>query len=125
MKRDAEAHAEEDRARQEEVQIRNTADSLAYSAEKTLAETGDKLPPDTRASIESAVKDVRDALASDAPADTLRSSVERLSAALQAAGEAIYGQDPDEGGAPGAEGTDEGEGEGAEAGTVEGEYREV
>jgi len=125
MKKDAEAHAEEDRARQEEVQVRNTADSLAYSAEKTLTEAGDKIPADTRASIESAVKDTRDALGGDL-VEAVRSATERLSAALQAAGAAIYGQDPEagaEGFPPGEEGADEGEG--AEEGTVEGEYREV
>jgi len=125
MKKDAEAHAEEDRARQEEVQVRNTADSLAYSAEKTLTEAGDKIPADTRASIESAVKDTRDALGGDL-VEAVRSATERMSAALQAAGAAIYGQDPEagaEGFPPGEEGADEGEG--AEEGTVEGEYREV
>jgi molecular chaperone DnaK len=126
MKKDAEAHAEEDRARQEEVQVRNTADSLAYSAEKTLSEAGDKIPADTRGSIESAIKDVRDALSNDAPTDTVRSATERLSAALQAAGAALYGQEQAEGGEgfpPGADTTEDAEG--AEEGTVEGEYREV
>jgi molecular chaperone DnaK len=123
MKRDAEFHAEEDRKRQEEVQIRNTADSLAYTAEKTVREAGDKIPADVRSEIESGVKDVRDALAQDASADTLRGLVERLTASLQKAGEAVYGQGgPDgvkpEGAAP------EGEAP-AEEGTVEGEYREV
>jgi molecular chaperone DnaK len=125
MKKDAEAHAEEDRARQEEVVVRNTADTLAYSAEKTLTEAGDKIPPDTRAGIETAVKDVRDALANEASVETLKAGVERLNAALQAAGAALYGQEADggpEGFAPGAEAE---EGEGAEEGTVEGEYREV
>jgi molecular chaperone DnaK len=128
MKRDAEAHADEDRRRQEEVQIRNTADSLAYTAEKTVRESGEKIPADVRAEIESAIKDVRDTLASEsASADSIRAGIERLSAALQKAGSAVYGQ-------PGADG---GPGFGPEGGaapeqdlpteegTVEGEYREV
>jgi molecular chaperone DnaK len=128
MKRDAEAHAEEDRKRREAVEVRNQADSLAYTAEKTVREAGDKLPGDIRADIESAIKDVRDGLANDAPADTIQSSVTRLSEALQRAGSAIYGQGP-EGGEPGfgpdgAPGGEEAAGE-AEEGTVEGEYREV
>jgi molecular chaperone DnaK len=128
MKRDAESHAEDDRKRREEVEVRNQADSLAYTAEKTVREAGDKLPGDIRADIESAIKDVRDGLANDAPADTIQSSVTRLSEALQRAGSAIYGQGP-EGGEPGfgpdgAPGGEEAAGE-AEEGTVEGEYREV
>jgi molecular chaperone DnaK len=123
MKRDAESHAEEDRKRQEEVQVRNAADSLAYTAEKTVRDAGDKIPADVRAEIEAGVKDVREALAQNASAEALQGLVERLSGALQKAGEAVYGQQ-------GAEGAMRGDGaapeEGpAEEGTVEGEYREV
>jgi molecular chaperone DnaK len=126
MKRDAEAHADEDRKRQEEVQIRNTADSLAYTAEKTVRESGEKIPADVRAEIENAIKDVRDTLASQsASADSIRAGVERLSAALQKAGSAVYGQQ----GADGQGGPEGGAAPEAdlptEEGTVEGEYREV
>ena len=126
MKRDAETHADEDRKRQEEVQIRNTADSLAYTAEKTVRESGEKIPADVRAEIESAIKDVRDTLASEsASADSIRAGVERLSAALQKAGAAVYGQQGADG-QGGPEGGPAPEGEPpAEEGTVEGEYREV
>jgi molecular chaperone DnaK len=128
MKRDAEAHADEDRRRQEEVQIRNTADSLAYTAEKTVRESGEKIPADVRAEIESAIKDVRDALASEsASADSIRAGVERLSAALQKAGSAVYGQPGADGGPGfGPEGGPAPEQDlPTEEGTVEGEYREV
>ncbi len=126
MKRDAEAHADEDRKRQEEVQIRNTADSLAYTAEKTVRESGEKIPADVRAEIESAIKDVRDTLASEsASADSIRAGVERLSAALQKAGSAVYGQQGADG-QGGPEGGAEPEVDlPTEEGTVEGEYREV
>jgi molecular chaperone DnaK len=124
MKRDAEVHAEEDRRRQEEVQIRNTADSLAYTAEKTVREAGEKIPADVRAEIESGIKDVRDTLAAEgSSAEAIRASMERLSAALQKAGSAVYGQDGQAAGPDGAA-TPEGEAP-AEEGTVEGEYREV
>jgi molecular chaperone DnaK len=128
MKRDAEAHADEDRKRQEDVQIRNTADSLAYTAEKTVREAGEKIPADVRAEIESAIKNVRDILASEsASGDSIRAGVEQLSAALQKAGSAVYGQQGDGAGGPGF-GPDGGEPEvdlPTEEGTVEGEYREV
>jgi molecular chaperone DnaK len=129
MKTDAEAHGEEDRQRREEVEVRNQADSLAYTAEKTVREAGDKIPADVRSDIEARVKDVRDALASEAPAETIQAAVTGLTDALQKAGAAVYGGE--EGGPdaapppPGAEGEappDEGA---AEEGTVEGEYREV
>ncbi len=129
MKKDAEAHAEEDRHRREEIELRNQADSLAYTAEKTVREAGDKIPADVRGDIEARVKDVRDALAAQADADRIRTALTALSEALQRAGAAVYGQ-PGEGGpeaGPPPEGGEApGEGEGpAEEGTVEGEYREV
>jgi len=124
MKKDAEAYAEEDRRRREEVELHNQADTLAYTAEKTVREAGEKIPAEIRSDIEARVKDVRDALAAQAPADTLRTAVTRLSESLQQAGAAVYGQ---EGGDAGGEaGPPPGEGEApAEEGTVEGEYREV
>ncbi|MDO8611700.1 MAG: molecular chaperone DnaK [Dehalococcoidia bacterium] len=126
MKADAEAHAEEDRRRREEIELRNQADSLAYTAEKTVRESGDKIPDDVRTDIEARVKDVRDALAAPGvDADRLREALGVLSEALQRAGAAVYGQPGTEGG-PEAPPPPEGEGEApAEEGTVEGEYREV
>jgi len=120
MKRDAEAHAEEDRRRREEVELRNQADTLAYSAEKTVREAGDKIPADVRAEIESAVKDVRDTLAGAGGADAIRAATARLSEALQKAGSAVYGGAQAAG--PGPEPEVEPP---EEEGTVEGEYREV
>ncbi len=128
MKRDAEAHADEDRARQEGVQIRNTADSLAYTAEKTVRESGENIPAEVRAEIETAIGDVRAALASeDTSTETIQAGVQQLSEALQKAGAAVYGQQGEDGaeaGPSGENGASEAE-SGAEEGTVEGEYREV
>ena len=131
MKRDAEAHAEDDRARREGVAVRNQADSLAYTAEKTMTEAGDKIPAEVRADIDARVKDVRDALSSDdASVETLKSAAEALSEALQKAGEAVYGDGAEGAGVGGENGTPGGEGAGgeeeaAEEEAVEGEYREV
>jgi molecular chaperone DnaK len=122
MKKEAEAYAEEDRRRREEVEVRNQADTLAYTAEKTVRESGDRIPADVRAEIESAVKDVRDAISSGAGVDTVRSAMDRLTGALQKAGAAVYGQQ--EAGVAGAGDSGGAEG-GGEEGTVEGEYREV
>ena len=55
MIREAELHAEEDRRRQEEVEVRNQADNLIYTVEKNLRESGDKLSSETRAQVENAL----------------------------------------------------------------------
>jgi molecular chaperone DnaK len=122
MKKDAESYAAEDAKRRDEVEVRNQADSLAYTAEKTIRESGEKIPADVRADIEGRIKDVRDALSADGSADSIRNAMTALSEALQRAGSAIYGQDGTPEGAP-PDGT--GEEAPAEEGTVEGEYREV
>jgi molecular chaperone DnaK len=123
MKKDAESFAEEDSRRRDEVEVRNQADSLAYTAEKTVRDSGEKIPADVRAEIEGRVKDVRDALSAEGgSAETIRNAMTALSEALQRAGSAIYGQ-PEDGAAEGA--PPEGEEAPAEEGTVEGEYREV
>ena len=123
MKKEAESFAEEDRRRREEVELRNTADTLAYTAEKTMREAGEKIPADIRGEIEARIKEVRDALSAGAPAEALRGAMNRLSEALQRAGGAVYGA------AQGASGPEAAPGTEAEApaeeGTVEGEYREV
>ena len=75
--------------------MRNQADSLAYQAEKTVRESGDKIPADIRAEIETGIKDVRDALSADGSAETIRRAMTALSEALQQAGSALYGQQED------------------------------
>jgi molecular chaperone DnaK len=125
MKKDAEAYAEEDSRRREEVEVRNQADSLAYTAEKTVRESGEKIPADVRAEIEGRIKDVRDALSAEGgSAEPIRIAMTALSDALQRAGSAIYGQQED-GAAEGAPPEGGEEETPAEEGTVEGEYREV
>ena len=124
LTREAEEHAAEDRARREAAELRNAADTLAWSAEKTLREQAENVPAEVREPVEAAVADVRSALEAD-DADRIRASSEALSLALQAIGQAAYGGDGD-GPPPGAEGApDAAEGEGEAAGTVEGEFREV
>jgi len=75
MVKDAEAHAEEDRKFRELVDTRNKADALMHATEKTLKDLGDKVPGGERAKIESAMSDLKTALA----ATTRRSSIRRLS----------------------------------------------
>jgi len=123
LRQEAELHAEEDRKRREEIEVRNTADSLAYQAEKIIRENADKIDADLKSEVEGKVAAVRSALQSGT-ADTIRSATDALSEAMQRIGQAVYGAQ----GAPGGPGpepeVEPGEGA-AEEGTVEGEFREV
>jgi molecular chaperone DnaK len=125
MRRDAEAHAAEDARKKDEVEIRNTADALVYSAERTLREQGDKIPADLRQEVEGKIAAVRSAL-QGTDINYMRTTTEELSQAMQKIGAAVYGQagaPPPSGEAPGDEVP--GGPPGGEEGTVEGEFREV
>jgi molecular chaperone DnaK len=101
MVKDAEAHAEEDRKRREEVDLRNDADSLLYSVEKTLRENGDKVAGNDKQAIEDAAANLRKALeGSDSAA--IRSAKESLEQASHKLAEAMYAQQQ-AGAAPGAD----------------------
>ena len=63
MMKDAEAHAEEDRVRREEAEVRNNADSLVFQTEKLLKDQADKVQPDDKEKMEAALKELKDALA--------------------------------------------------------------
>jgi len=123
MQREAETHAAEDAKRREEVETRNTADTLAYTAEKTLREQKDKIPSDLNQEVENKVQAVRSAL-QGTDIEAIRQSTQELNESLQKVGAAIYQQQPPP---PGGEPPPEGEPPGKEEGegTVEGEFREV
>lgn len=129
MQREAETHATEDAKRKEEVEIRNTADTLAYTAEKTLREQKDKIPSDLNQEVESKVAAVRSTL-QGTDIEGLRRAVQELSDVMQKVGTAVYEQQPPPPPPPpGGEAPPGGEEppgkEGGEEGTVEGEFREV
>src|SRR4029453_6242694 len=73
MQKEAELHAEEDRKRRDEIEARNAADTLAYSAEKLLNEDDGKLPADLKEEVRGKIADVRSALETN-DADLIRSS---------------------------------------------------
>jgi molecular chaperone DnaK len=126
MQREAETYAAEDTKRKEEVETRNTADTLAYTAEKTLREQKDKIPSDLNQEIEGKIAAVRSAL-QGTDIDSLRQTTQELSEAMQKVGEAVYGQQetPPPGSEPPPPGDEPPTDEGGEEGTVEGEFREV
>jgi molecular chaperone DnaK len=120
LRKDADLHAAEDQKRREEIELRNQADSLAYTAEKALREAGDKVSDDVKTEVEAKVKAVRDALAGQ-DAAALQRAVTELNESMQKIGAALYGQP----GEPGAPDEVPGGEPGAPEGTVEGEFREV
>jgi molecular chaperone DnaK len=102
MMKDAESHAEEDRKRREEAEVRNTAESLQFSTEKFLTENGDKLPEDKRKELADAVEDLKKAL-EGTDVDAIKAAQEKVSAVASEAGGAMYAaaQAAGEGAAPG------------------------
>ncbi|GAA4671698.1 molecular chaperone DnaK [Gordonia humi] len=101
MVKDAEAHAEEDRARREEAETRNQAESLVNQTEKFLKENEDKVPADVKTKVEAAVADANEALKGTDSA-AIRSAIEKLSEESQAMGQAIYANAQAEGETAGA-----------------------
>jgi len=93
MKKDAEAHAEEDKLKKERIEKRNTAEQLVFTAEKTLKDAGDKVKAEDKKEVEEKVKDLKDTIAKD---DFNEADVEAkskvLSEALQKVGAAMYEQ---------------------------------
>ncbi len=91
MVREAEAHAQEDRQRKQEIEMRNRADSLAYQAEKTLREVGDRISLGLRSEVEDKIKAVRDALGQQ-DATRVRLAADDLERTMQRIGQEIYSQ---------------------------------
>jgi molecular chaperone DnaK len=121
MMKDAEAHAEEDRKRREEAEVRNTAESLQFSTEKFLAENGDKLPEDKRKELQDAVDGLKTALAGN-DLEAIKSAQEAVSKVASEAGGAMYAAAQAAGeGAPTGGATDGGAGQSADDGVVDAE----
>ena len=91
MIKDAEAHAEEDRARKEEAETRNQGDSQVYQIEKMLRDNGDKLAEDDKTRLEAAVATLKEALAGT-DIEAIKRATEELGTAGQAAGQKLYEQ---------------------------------
>ena len=89
MMQEAEKFAEEDRSRREAAEARNNADNLAYQAEKTLSELGDKVEQADREAVEKAVADVREALKGE-DVDKIKSTTDVLMQAFQKVGQTVY-----------------------------------
>ena len=125
MVEEAKSHEAEDQKRKEFADARNTGDGLAYQAEKTLNELGDKVPADDRERIEGKVKELREALEGD-DLERIKQLTEEVQQASYALSQQLYAQE-DDASQPEAEaqqGGDSTEGE-EEGDVVEGEFREA
>lgn len=119
MRKEGEIHASEDAKRKEEVETRNTADNMAYMAEKTLRENKDKISDEINKEIEAKVAAVREALKGSNNIEAVKKASQELNDAMQKVGAEIYKQQqpPSDNQPPPGEKKDDG--------TVEGEFREV
>ena len=117
MMTEAQANEEADRQRRAEVETRNQADSLAYSAERLLNEHAETLPADLKADAEAKLENLRNAIAANNVAQ-MQTAMTELNAALERVGQAVYSQPGTGGASDGTPGPDPDD-------TVEGEFREV
>ena len=132
MRKDAEAHAEEDRLRKELIEARNSADSAIYTAEKALLDFAEKIPADVKTKVEAEVANVRKVLEGD-DTSAIRQATDDLMRVVQQIGAAAYQQSepqsgPNEEGPasePGDQGGEDGKGGDSGEDVVEGEFRNV
>jgi len=89
MKKDAESHSAEDKKRREVVDLKNQADQLIYSTEKTLKEHGDKVSSDTRGKIESAVNNLKEAIKGE-DGNAIKKAMDNLNDTAQEIGKILY-----------------------------------
>ena len=102
MMREAEAHAEEDKARREEAEVRNQAESLVYQTEKFVKDNDEKLPDEVKAEVNTAITEAQEAL-KGTDTDAIKAASEKLATESQKLGAALYAQEGAEGAAPGAD----------------------
>ncbi|HQK63560.1 MAG TPA: molecular chaperone DnaK [Candidatus Staskawiczbacteria bacterium] len=113
MKKDAEMHAADDKKKQEVIEVKNIADTLIYTCEKTIKDAGDKVKPEDKKEIEDKISALKESQKSDNIED-IKAKTQELSAAIQKVGAKLYKQEPQQ---PNQE-------EKKEDGTEEGKYTE-
>ena len=123
--KEAESHADEDKAKQKLIEVRNQADTLIYTSEKSLRDLGDKVDAALKADIESKVEALKATLDSDDPA-AIETATQELAQASHKLAEQLYQQQNDQG-ATGNPGPDAGAGAGAaqDDDVVDADYKEV
>ncbi len=125
MRHEAEAHAEEDKRRKELIEVRNHADNLIYSAEKTLKDSGAKVQSDLKTQVEDKVKVLREQMNGE-DVQAIRSTSDELGKVLEQLGASMYQQQPGVGGSgqpDGGSGPDQGNPPSDDSGeVVDGEF---
>ncbi len=121
MRKEAEAHAEEDRRHKELVEARNNADNAVYATEKALRDLGDKVPATLKSQLDEKISRVREVVKGD-DADVIRQATDELNQVLQQVGAAAYqqqgGATPGDTGTPGSQSGPSGDDD-----VVDGEFR--
>ena len=118
--KDAEAHASEDKKKKEEIEVRNNAESLVYSSQKTLEEVGDKISNEEKAKVEAEIENVKKALETN-NTETIKEATEKLTQVFYQISEQLYKNNA----AAGAEGTAEPNGEtaGSDGNVYDADYK--
>jgi molecular chaperone DnaK len=98
MMREAEQHADEDKKRREDAEVRNQGESLVYQTEKFLADNDDKVPADAKTEVKAALDGLSEAL-KGTDTEAIKSAMEKLATESQKMGSALYAQQAAEGGA--------------------------
>ncbi len=129
MVKDAEAHADEDKKRREEVERRNQGETLIHTTEKSLTEHGDKISEEEKKAIEDAIAELKTALEGD-DQDAIQAKIEVLAEASMKLGEAMYKASQEaaaaaEGGAEGAASGDGADASGSDDKVVDADFEEV
>jgi len=91
MKKDAEIHATEDKKKQEAIEVKNAADALVYTCEKTLKDAGDKIKPEDKKEVEDKINTLKEAQKGD-NIDDIKAKTQELSTAIQKVGAELYKQ---------------------------------
>ena len=120
--KEAEKFAEEDKKRKEEIDTRNNADSLVYQCEKSITDLGDKLDAGDKSEIEAKIADVKKAL-EGTDTEAIKTATDALQQKFYEVSSKIYQAANPQQGAPGADGTNPGNG--AQGGTYDGDYTVV
>ncbi|HRU39865.1 MAG TPA: Hsp70 family protein, partial [Candidatus Goldiibacteriota bacterium] len=130
--KDAEAHAEEDRKKREEVDVKNQADSMVYNAEKTLKEVGDKVSEAEKKELQEKADKLKELIKNNAGTEALKKGIEELTQKWHAVATKMYqhqgpgaGQPGAGAGAAGAAGSGQQESKKEEGDVVDAEYEVV
>jgi molecular chaperone DnaK len=129
MAKEAESHAAEDKEKREEIEARNSLDSMVYNIEKMLKDSGDKVQASDKSDVEAALADAKKVLADNAKASELKSALEKLTQSSHKLAEAMYKAGAAQsaaGAAPGGEGQGEPHAEQKkDEGVIDAEYVDV